>query len=197
MLPTAKLAEMLADEWRAQGEDIDPASFRYRDMADYAQDVVAPDRDALIEKLLGYAETDTLCYRAEPEEPLYRRQQEVWEPLLAAMEAREGVKMQRVSGVLHRPQSPETLARLRTKLEAMDPYTLAALEQLTTLAASLALGLEALEDGADGEALWNAANLEEDWQADLWGKDWETQERRAKKHSDFLAAMEFAKAVRE
>ena len=195
VLPSEALAEMLAAEWRAQGETIDPASFRFRDMADYAIDVVAQDRAALVEKLLGYAETDTLCYRADPEDPLYRRQQEVWEPIVAGLESREGVKLHRISGILHRPQTEETRERLAARLESLAPFTLAALEQTTSLAASLCIGLEALEDDADGEALWDAANLEEDWQADLWGRDWEAEERRAKRKSDFLAALEFAGAA--
>lgn len=195
VVPGEELAEMLAAEWREQGEDIDPSTFRYRDMTDYALDVIARDKDAVVEKLLGYAETDTLCYRADPEEALYRRQQEVWEPIVAGMEAREGVALHRISGILHRPQTEETLARLRSRLEALDAFTLTALEQTTSLAASLCIGLEALEDSADGEALWDAANLEEDWQADLWGRDEEAEERRAKRKGDFLAAIRFAKAA--
>lgn len=196
LLPASAMARLLAHEWESQGEEIDPSAFRYRDMADYALDVVAPDPAALIDKLLGYAETDTLCYRADPEEPVFRRQQEVWEPLLAAMEAREGVKLHRVSGVLHRAQPRASLETLRKRLEKLDPFTLAALEQLTSLSASLCIGLAALEDNAEAEALWDAANLEEDWQAELWGKDWETEERRTKRKGDFLAALEFAKAAR-
>ena len=196
MLPGGDLARLLADEWDSQGEEIDPAAFRFRDMADYALDVVAPDPAALVDKLLGYAETDTLCYRADPEEALYRRQQEVWEPLLAAMEAREGIALTRVSGVLHRAQPRASMDTLRARLEQLDPFTLAALEQLTSLSASLGIGLSALEEDADAEALWDAANLEEDWQGELWGKDWETEERRAKRKAGFLAALEFAKAAR-
>ncbi|QZD94753.1 ATP12 family chaperone protein [Qipengyuania gelatinilytica] len=195
VVPSEDLAEMLAAEWREQGEEIDPSAFRYRDMTDYALDVIARDKDAVVEKLLGYAETDTLCYRANPEEALYRRQQEVWEPIVAGMEAREGVALHRISGILHRPQTEETLAKLRSRLEALDAFTLTALEQTTSLAASLCIGLEALEDGADGEALWDAANLEEDWQADLWGRDEEAEERRAKRKGDFLAAIRFARAA--
>jgi chaperone required for assembly of F1-ATPase len=44
--------------------------------------------------------------------------------------------------------------------------------------------------------LWNAANLEEDWQAELWGKDAEAEARRAKRFSDFEAAMRFARLAR-
>ena len=195
IVPGETLAQMLAEEWRAQGETIDPAAFRFRDMADYALDMVARDQGALVEKLLGYAETDTLCFRADPEEPLYRRQQELWEPIVAGLEAREGVTLHRISGILHRPQTEETRQRLAARLGELDPFTLAALEQTTALAASLCIGLEALQQGADGDALWAAANLEEEWQADLWGRDEEAEARRDRRKDDFLAAMEFAGAV--
>lgn len=196
VVPTEELARLMAREWADQGETLDPAAFAFRDMADYAIDVVAKDSAAVVDKLLGYAETDTLCYRANPDEPLYRRQKEVWEPLLTAFEAREGIKLTRVSGVIHRPQPPQTLDRLRERLEELDAFTLAALETLTSLAASLCIGLAALEPDADGEALWNAANLEEDWQTELWGEDEEAAARRKKREGAFLAAMQFARASR-
>ena len=195
VLPGEGLARLLAGEWAAQGEEIDPKSFPMRDLADYAIDMVARDREAAIAAILRFAETDTLCYRADPDEALWKRQQEVWEPLLTACEAREQVRLHRVSGVMHRPQDAATLAKLRARLETLDPFALAALATLASLAASLAIGLAALEPGADGEALWDAANLEEDWQAGLWGQDWEAAERRSKRRADFLAAMEFARAA--
>ena len=195
VLPRERLARLLAAEWAAQGEEIDPRSFRMRDLADYAIDMVEQDREAAITAILRFAETDTLCYRADPDEPLWKRQQAEWEPLLAACEAREGVKFQRVSGVMHRAQDAAALTKLRDRLETLDPFALAALTTLCSLAVSLAIGLAALEPGADGEALWDAANLEEDWQAELWGRDWEAEERREKRKADFMAAMEFAQSV--
>ena len=71
-----------------------------RDLADYAIDHVRPERAAAIGKLLAYAETDTLCYRADPDEPLYRRQQALWEPLVAAFENHHGVRFERVSAAV-------------------------------------------------------------------------------------------------
>ena len=192
VLPSEGVARLLAGEWAAQGEEIDPQSFRHRDLADFAIDIVAQDRAAVIAAILRFAETDTLCYRADPDEPLWKRQQEVWEPLLAACEAREDVRLQRVSGVMHRAQDARMLAKLRARLETLDTFTLAALTNLASLAASLAIGLAALEPDADGEALWDAANLEEDWQAERWGRDAEAEERREKRKADFVAAIEFA-----
>jgi chaperone required for assembly of F1-ATPase len=188
VVPSRAMAEALAAEWAEQGEEVDPRAFFLRDLADYAIDQVASDEDAAIARLLPFAETDTLCYRADPDEPLFRRQQEAWEPLVAACEARHGVKLERVSGIVARPQPAETLDRLRE--------VLAALETLTSIAASLVTGLAALEADADIEALFAAANGEEDWQAERWGWDAQAQARRAVRLEAFRQAAEFARLAR-
>lgn len=196
VLPTEALAAALAQEWADQGEEIDPAAFVLRDMADYAIDVVAPDPAAAIAELLPYADTDTLCYQADPGEALHLRQQELWEPLLQAAERRLDVRYVRASGVIHQAQAPQTLERIRAVLAAQDPFTLAATKTLSSLSASMVIALFALDPEADVEALWNAANLEEDWQAELWGKDAEAEARRARRRGAFLAAARFAALVR-
>ena len=191
------LASELATEWTDQDEEIDTARFLFRDMADYAIDVVRADREAAISGLLRFAETDTLCYRADPEEPLFRRQQQVWEPLLNDVEERHNVRFERVSGVMHRPQRPTTLDTLRAHLMQQDDFTLAALNTLASLAASQTIALAALEDDADAEQLWAAANLEEDWQAELWGEDALAKERRDRRAAQFANALRFAALSRE
>jgi chaperone required for assembly of F1-ATPase len=195
-VPSRALAQLLAGEWAAQGEEVDAAAFPHRDMADYAIDMIASEDDDVIAKLLGFMETDTLCYRADPDEPLYRRQLDMWEPLVTAFEAREGVKVERASGIIHRPQPAGTLAALKDKLKALDPLVIAPLFTLTSLSASLIVGLAALEDEADPEALWNAANLEEDWQIELWGADEEAIALRKRRLGEFAQALEFARAAR-
>jgi chaperone required for assembly of F1-ATPase len=198
LAPTQALGEALAAEWRRQGDKIDPASLPLRDMADYAIDIVAPDPAAVARGLVAYAETDTLCYRADPDEPLHARQQEVWEPLLARFEAAHGLAFTRVSGIVHRPQPPATLAALEARLLALDPFVLAGVEAMAKLAASLVTALAALDATGEEEplALWQAACLEEEWQAELWGRDWEAEERRARREADFLRACGFARLAR-
>lgn len=196
VVPSEALAQVMALEWSEQEPEIDPTAFIFRDMADYAIDVVARDSAAAAADLLRYAETDTLCYRAEAGEALHDRQSEVWEPLLRAAEARWDVHFERVDGILHRPQPEATLTRMAAVLVPLDAFTMGALTTLTTLTASLVIGLAALEAGADGKALWAAANLEEDWQAELWGKDAEALALRARRLAEFSAAMRFAGLVR-
>ncbi|AUX71038.1 molecular chaperone [Porphyrobacter sp. HT-58-2] len=199
LAPTRALGEALAAEWARQGDKIDPASLPLRDMADYAIDIVAANPASVARGLIAYAETDTLCYRADPDEPLHARQQEVWEPLLAAFEAAHRITLTRVSGVLHRPQPPETLAALEAKLLSLDPFALAGVEAMTKLAASLVTALAAFDAVHEDEplALWQAVCLEEEWQADLWGRDWEAEERRRVREADFLRACAFARLARK
>lgn len=195
VVPSRALAEALAAEWAAQGEDIDPAGFVLRDMTDYALDVVAGDPAPVVKAVLAYGETDTLCYRGEPDEPLTRRQELEWEPLLATTEARHGVEFVRVAGIMHRPQPATTLAVLGGVIGRLDAFRLAAAQNLASLAASLVVALAALEPDADLAHLWNAASLEEDWQAELWGRDAEAEARRERRRQAFMAAAEYARAA--
>ncbi len=196
VVPSEALAMMLASEWERQDEEIDPKSFIFRDMADYAIDIVAKDRASAIGNVTKFSQTDTLCYRGDPADALYKRQQELWEPLVAACEARHAIAFTRVSGIMHNPQPPGTVERLHEVLEGLDDFTLSGMQTLTTLAASVIVALEALEDDADADALFAIANAEEDWQADLWGWDYEAEDRRKVRLEAFRHALDFVKAVR-
>ena len=196
VLPSQALAAALAEEWADQGDEIDPALFGLREIADYAIDVVTPDRADTIRTLVAFAGTDTLCYRAEPDEPLRERQDEVWEPYLHVAEQRWDIHFERIDGIMHRPQPAATLARMEAVLAAESDHVLAAVNTLTSLAASLVIALAALAPDAEAEVLWDAANLEEDWQASLWGKDAEAEERRAQRLAVFETAMRYARLAR-
>jgi chaperone required for assembly of F1-ATPase len=94
------------------------------------------------------------------------------------------------------PAAPRNAGALSERLGTFTPFELAALETLTSLAASLCVGLSVLDPEADAQALWNAANLEEDWQIEQWGADEEAQERRDLRTKQFLAALDFARAAK-
>lgn len=196
IVPTEALARALAAEWGAQGEKLDPQTLPLRDMVDYACDIVAPDPAPVIDKIVAYGDTDTLLYRADPDKPLFARQQELWEPITAAFEGRHGVELVRISGIIHHAQDAAAMARLREVVAAQDPFTLAALEAMASLAASLVVALSAIESDADPAALWQAASLEEEWQAEQWGRDEEAEERRANRTRDFMKAHELVRLAR-
>ena len=111
-------------------------------------------------------------------------------------EARHGIRLERVSGVLHRPQPIATIERLREILQEQDDFTLAALMTLAPLAASLTIALSAVEPGSDGAALFDAAICEQDWQAQQWGWEAEAQANRASRLAAFTSAARFAHLAR-
>lgn len=197
LVPSFRLVEAMVAEWDAQGEQIDPATFPLRDLADYAIDIVQPDPCKVADDLLRFAETDTLCYRAEPDEALGIRQRDMWEPLILAAEARLGARFIRLAGVIHRPQPSDAIAALRADMLRLDAFELAALHTLASLAASLIVGLAALDPAADASVLFAASNLEEDWQAELWGKDDDAIALRARRLAGFCEAARFVNLARE
>lgn len=196
LVPSRALAEAMAKEWSIQGEKINAEILVLRDMADFALDLVATDRTGTIDKLVEYGETDTLCYRADPEDALFRKQQEEWEPLLSTIEQHYGLNFHRISGVMHKSQPLETMARLREILAEKDDFTLAGLQNTASLAASLCIGLESVRAEHAPEYLWQIASLEEEWQAQLWGRDELAEERRARRGNAFLKACEFMRLAR-
>ena len=197
IVPTRALADALAQEWDVQGETIDPAGFPLRDMADYAIDRVSTDPSTAIAAIMPFAETDTLCYRADEGDALRDRQEAVWEPLVAAAEKALDSRFSRVTGITYAPHPPSTRARVVEELEEMDSFTLAALQNLASLAASLIAALAALDGRQDADTLFAAANLEEDWQAQQWGWEHEALARRDARARGFALAQRFARLARD
>src|SRR5262245_740623 len=64
MLPTRASAEVVAAEWAAQGERIDPAAMPVTRLVNSALDGVAADPAPVRAEIIKYASSDLLCYRA-------------------------------------------------------------------------------------------------------------------------------------
>ncbi len=74
-LPARALAEAIAAEWQAQGEDVVARSLVLTGLAWTAIDQVGPSRESVVEEVAGFAAHDLLCYRAEAPPDLAERQQ--------------------------------------------------------------------------------------------------------------------------
>ncbi|HYI47940.1 MAG TPA: ATP12 family protein [Allosphingosinicella sp.] len=190
-LPNARLAGAIADEWNAQSEEIDARAMRLTGLANAAIDRIAPDPAGFAAGLAAYGQSDLLCYRAEGPAPLVVRQAASWDPVLAWARARYDVAFEIVTGILHKQQPAETVARLAAAVEARGPFELAGLSPLVTVSGSLIVAL-ALAEGAIGlEPAWAAATLDEQWQAGTWGEDPDAALALAGRRADFAAAARF------
>lgn len=195
LLPNEALGEVVAEEWRGQGDTIDPAAMPLTGLANAAIDHVAADMPRFVSATLAYAETDTLCYRADPGTPLAERQDREWEPILNWVERRFDIALVRVAGIVHRPQPDAALQQLRGALEALDPFALAGLHSLTGITGSFIATLALVHGVLPHEAIWSAVNLEELWQEEQWGADAEARDRRERSRAEFDAAAKFCRVL--
>jgi chaperone required for assembly of F1-ATPase len=182
-LPTRALAELIADEWRAQGDTVRTDAMPATRLAHTALDVVPGARALSEEGVIRFAGADLICYFADTPASLVGRQRQTWGPLLDWARDAHGLTFTRAVGVIHQDQPPETLARLATLLAPLDDFTLAGLAFAAPLFGSAILALALRAGRLSAAEAMAAARLDEDFQAERWGVDAE-----AKARADALAA---------
>lgn len=185
--PTVALAQAIADEWQAQGENIDPSAMPLTRLANSIIDGVAvAQREvaAEIEKFLG---TDLLFYRVDKPERLVARESEQWDPVVDWAREQLGALFVLTTGIIHVTQSDGAIASA-TRAIPQDPWRLGATHTITTLTGSALLALAVAEKFIDAEAAWTAAHVDEDWNMEQWGRDEMALARRAGRHAEMQAA---------
>jgi chaperone required for assembly of F1-ATPase len=190
-LPTEAMAEAIAAEWAAQGEEVDPLSMPVTRSANSAIDRVMTQHGEVAEMLASYAETDLLCYRADSPARLCDQQASGWDPLLDWAEERFGARLVPTTGILPSQQPPPALKRLSDAVHGLDAFRLTALHDLVGLSGSLVLGLAVAHGRLDPSDGWTLSRIDEDWQIEQWGEDEEAAEVAARKLGEFLHAKRF------
>lgn len=183
-LPTEAAARLVADEWAAQGEFLDPATMPATRLASTAIDRVAQAREAVADEIAAFAGSDLVCYPAEAPSSLVDRQARTWSPWRAWAATELGVHLEAAEGLLHRPQDPAAVARIRELALRLDDFALTGLAMATPLLGSavLAFALQRAADRAD--ALFDASRLDEAFQEERWGVDAENAARTAARREE-------------
>jgi chaperone required for assembly of F1-ATPase len=190
-LPSAALADAVAEEWRAVEETIDPRAMPLTGLANAAIDRIAATPADFAAGLARYGESDLLYYRADHPAQLVARQAAAWDPLLDWARTRYDVHFETATGVMHRAQPGATTARLAEALAARGPFELAGLHHVVTVSGSLIAALALLEGTATAETVWAAAQVDEAWQAEQWGEDELATRARETRRADFDAGARF------
>jgi chaperone required for assembly of F1-ATPase len=165
------LARAVAEEWQAQGEKFNPEFLHLTKLANTAIDRVSANRAAWMEKILAFAKSDSVCYRATAPAGLVARQAVQWDPLLEWARARYGAQLQTAEGIGFVEQPPEAIERLARALGDHDDFALAALNAATALTGSAIISLALAEGRLDADAALAAAELDGIYQAETWGED--------------------------
>lgn len=186
--PTAALAEMMAAEWDAQGDRIDPSTMPLTRIVNVAIDGVAGKMADVGAEVVRYAGSDLICYRADGPQGLIDRQNEAWSPLVAWARDDLGARLVLAEGVIHVDQEADTIAAIEGIVAPLDALQLAALHTMTTLTGSAIIALAVFRGRLTAEQAWAAAHVDEDWQMDQWGRDEIALANRAARWREMKAA---------
>ena len=188
VLPNRKLAEAVAEEWRAQGERIDPTTMPLTKLANSAIDGVRGREEAVVDDIMAHAGSDLLCYRAEGPDGLVAAQGGHWDPVLAWAKSALQAPLVLRQGIARVAQPDSSLARIKQELKGLDAFSLAALHVMTQLTGSALLALAVALRRLTPEEAWKAAHVDEDWQISQWGEDADAAARRKNRRCDFDAS---------
>lgn len=186
-LPSQPLALAVAQEWGAQGETLKPKEMPLTTVACTAVDLIRPDKEGCVSRLLPYLTMDTLCFE-DDNEFLAELQAKEWGPLRNWFEGRFNVTLGVARG-LGAPSHPDgTELAVEADLKLRDEWELSAIEIATQTAKSL-VAATVLVERADIEAkdAFRWANLEEHFQIERWGL---VEGEHDVSHSDALMWME-------
>jgi len=195
-LPTEAAARLVAEEFDAQADTIEPVTMPVTRLVNTAVDGVASEAEAVFEDILRFASSDLLCYRADSPEGLVARQADAWDPVLDWARNALGARFGLAEGIIHVEQPKDAIGALAIHLRPrQEPLRLAAIHLITSITGSalLALALEAGE--IDAETTWAAAHVDEFWQEEHWGVDAEAIARRNARQRDMMAAVRLIKAL--
>ena len=195
-LPGEAAAKLVAAEWEAQKEHIDPATMPVTRLVNTALDGVAGNIQPVLEDIVRFASNDLLCYRASFPDMLVESQQKHWDPVLDWVTQKTGARFETVEGVMHITQSREAIALFSAHLKAYEtPLELACLHTMTTLTGSALIAYALAEGELDLEAAWAAAHVDEDHNIAQWGEDYEAAKRRRQRHGEMQAAHDLLAAL--
>lgn len=195
LLPTSAAAEIVAEEFRAQKDVVDPAKMPATRLVNTAIDGIAFDPQAVVEDILRFASTDMICYRADSPKELVTRQTERWDPLIDWMDG-FGARFSLAEGVMHIEQPREAIAAFGTQLSSFQhPIALAALHTMTTLTGSAIIALAVAKNEISADEGWSRAHIDEDWTIEQWGKDDEANARRAFRKQEMMISDRLLKAI--
>ena len=191
IVPTRDMADVIAAEWQAQTDRIDPTTMPATRAANSAIDKVTPQRAEVATMLAAYGESDLLCYRAGAPEELVRQQSEAWDPWLEWSAQALDAPLHATVGIMPVAQPPASLQRLHALVDALDPWELTGFHDLVQLSGSLVLALGVERGKLSARQAWDISRIDETFQISQWGADEEAEEVAAIKRQALEDAARF------
>lgn len=184
---TEALANVIADEWRAQAERIDLQSMFNTRLVNVALDRTPLARMDLGKEAARYAQTDLVCHLAESPAVLREKQEAAWAPLRAWAGMQMGLSLMPVQGIIAPAQPEVSVEAVRRHAASLDDFRLTGLVHAIALFGSAVLGLAAERRHITAAQAFELSRIDEDFQAAQWGEDAEAVRRTERNRAEAKA----------
>lgn len=189
LVPTEKIAALIAAEWDAQEEHIRPETMPVTRLLNVAVEQTPDNREALIAEARKYAGTDVLCYR-EGEVRLYKEHQaETWDPILD-WAAEQGAAFKTTESLIAISQDEKALDAVADFARSLPNMELTLFVHLVAVYGSAILAMAVLKSRLTGAEALELSRLAEIWQIKYWGQDELAEERTESIRKDTQALCE-------
>ncbi|WP_371396949.1 ATP12 family chaperone protein [Fretibacter rubidus] len=168
-------ADLVAAEWDAVSEVINPAHMPITRMMNVAVERTPENRADLITEARRYGGTDLLCYRADNPSGLIDKQNQLWSPWLDWAAAR-GIELRTTDSVIAIDQDKAALDAIATTAEGYDDVALTLLVHLTAVYGSVILALAVMDGALAAGEGFDISRLDQSYQIEHWGEDEEAAE---------------------
>jgi ATP synthase F1 complex assembly factor 2 len=166
------LAVLTAAEWEMQDKVLKSYSLPLTSIVMRSLDSLQSEaiREGVIDNLIGYVHTDSICYQQDYPESFQKLQKEYWTPIIDFVNRKYGLDIKTTSGILRVKQSDEVLKKFREIISGYDTFTLAAFEKAVLRSKSFMIALALIEREITVEFATMAARLEVHHQIQRWGE---------------------------
>lgn len=195
VLPDEKLATAVAAEWQAQGEKIRKNDMRLTQLASVAIDLARMRREETLEDVLGYSDTDLLCYRNSDIPDLYILQKKLFTPIIAWANEKFGIFLQITDGIMPVKQPAENQQKIKKAVAGYTEWQLAVFATVVKPLGSIILALAFTEQRINAAEAFRLAHLEETYQTGQWGTDEEKEQKINERKLEIEAAEEFLRLL--
>ena len=191
-----KIAKETALEWDIDEKEINTENMVFYGLISTAIDKISNDKVSYIENVLGFINTDLICYRADRPNELIDLQNSSWNPIISFIKKYIDVELKFFIGVMPSKQSLEIFNRLKTLINSFSDIEISALHRMTNLTGSIFISICILKGDVLKNEAFELSFLDELYQAKNWGIEEESLDKRDKIAKELNRIISFVELIR-
>lgn len=168
--PNEALAAHIAAEWAAQVTEIDPETMPMTQILVTCLSGTPEIRADIEKNILGYLNTDLLCYRTVMPEVLAERQAALWDKWLDWFAVKSGVRLETTNTLSALQQDQKAHDYLAQTVRAMNGWVFNVMQIVTGSSGSVILGLAFIDGAATPDDVFSASLVDEIYRASLYNE---------------------------